>query len=297
MLRSLVFVLCSFCFTAAFSQSFNIGVRAGLNYSQFRGPLELNEEYSFNSGFHFGISYQQNLVDNFGIRAELQYTQIGGTKSYSGPGYYVLRFGENTQFEPGTFTAIDRDNDGTAESPGYLLEVSNAYLNIPITAHYRINSKFELLGGAYLGFLINPTANGVLRFDSTESPLDIFFQQTLSYNYYMDEPLEFTGQGGITTVFVDDEPISVARVAKAYYQQVEKNRSTYKVLDLGLIGGLNYYFNKGFYAGARVNYGLLDVTRTGLDFSLIEYNSDESFITREDKDTNMTLEFSLGFKF
>ena len=49
--------------TIMMAQSFNIGVRAGLNYSTFKGPLEesINEDYGVSSGFHFGLNYAQNF--------------------------------------------------------------------------------------------------------------------------------------------------------------------------------------------------------------------------------------------
>jgi len=285
------------CALGAFAQSYNIGVRAGLNYNTFRGPLELGEKYKFNNGFHFGLSYQYNFIDNLGLRVELQYSQTGGRKEYTGTSFYVIRDSDTAYFEPGTLTGTDDNGDGTIDTPGYLLEVSNAYLNFPVTVHARLGSKIEFLAGAYFGFNINPTANGRLRFDSTENEDDIFFLQTLSYNYYRDEALGANNQTGFTTVYVNDNGIGVARVANAYYQQAEKEASTYKVLDLGVVGGINYYFNKGFYMGARTTYGFLDVTRNSMDFSLREFNSDKTFITRDDKDTNLGFEVSLGFKF
>lgn len=286
------------------AQSFNIGVRAGLNSTKFIGPVEEGENYKFSSGFHFGLSYQYNFVDNFGLRAELEYTQIGGVKEYTGPSYFIIRNGSDVIFEPGTLMGPGELNLRTDEvlgedaPPGYLLEVSNAYLNIPITAHVKLGRKIELLAGAYLGFNINPTANGSLRFDSSENIDDIFFEQSLNYRYYQDEALGFIGSPGSTTVYVNDEPVNIPRVASAYYQQAIKENSTYRVFDLGLIAGANYYINKGFYFGGRVNYGLLDVTRSEMDFSFTDYDAvSKTQTTRDDKDLNLSLEFSLGFKF
>jgi hypothetical protein len=283
-------------------QSFNIGVRAGLNGNTFLGPVEEGESYSFSTGFHFGLSYQYNFVDNFGIRGELEYSQTGGRKTYSGPSYYIIRNGDNAIFEPGfLFGPGDTNNQGIPldddSPPGFLLEVSNAYLNIPITAHLKLGDKIEVLGGIYAGFNINPTANGSLRFDSENNPDDIFFEQALNYRYYQDEALQATGTGA-TVVFVNDEGISIPRVAGAYFQQATVENSTYRVIDFGVVGGLNYYLNKGFYVGGRVNYGLLDVTRSNMDFSFREFDPiGKTQVTREDKDTNLVIEVSLGFKF
>ena len=55
--------------TIMMAQSFNIGVRAGLNYSTFKGPLEesINEDYGVSSGFHFGLNYYYQLLSILNI--------------------------------------------------------------------------------------------------------------------------------------------------------------------------------------------------------------------------------------
>lgn len=59
------------------SQSF--GIRAGLNYTKFSGPLEqgVNETNSLSNGFHFGVNYAYKFADRLSVKGELLYTQIG----------------------------------------------------------------------------------------------------------------------------------------------------------------------------------------------------------------------------
>jgi len=275
---------------SVFAQQTNIGVRAGLNYSTFLGPLETvagaeGESKGFSNGFHFGISYQYNYVDNLGLRFELLYIQNGSIKKYKGPSYYVLRSANLTSFEKG-----DAD---------LFLDTSIGNLSLPITLHYKAHEKIEVLAGVYASFSISPTANGALDFDSTDNPDDVFFSQSLFYRYYGDEPLDYELNGGTTTVFRGDEQIFIPEVAKAYSQFTddEVDGSPYKVIDIGLIAGANYYFNRGFYAGTRLSYGFIDLTKDDQDFSLSEFQTPTTHITRNDRDTHFGLEFSLGFKF
>ena len=290
MKQLLLVLFLAFSSITIFAQQSNIGVRAGLNYSKLLGPLEqvegfVGETHAFSNGFHFGLSYQYNFVDDIGLRFELLYIQNGSIKKYEGPSYYIVRNSNKTTFEKG-------------ESELFL-DTSIGNLSIPITLHYKVHPKIEILAGVYASFSISPTANGALNFDSTDNPEDIFFSQSLFYRYYSDEPLEFEASGSGTPVFRGDEEIIIPRISKAYYQytDAEVDGSPYKVIDVGLIAGANYYFNRGFYAGVRASYGLRDLTKNDQDFSISQFEIPTTLVTRDDKDTHFGLEVSLGFKF
>jgi len=290
MSRIFIIVLFAISSITLSAQQTNIGVRAGLNYSTFLGPVEQiagseGETHGFSNGFHFGLSYQYNYVDNLGLRFELLYIQNGSVKKYKGPSYYILRTSDLTTFE-----------NGEAD---LFLDTSIGNLSLPITLHYQAHEKIEVLAGVYASFSISPTANGALNFDSTDNPDDVFFSQSLFHRYYSDEPLEFEVAGGTTTVFRDDEQIPIPEVAQAYsqYTDAEVDGSPYRVIDVGVIAGANYYFNRGFYAGSRISYGFVDLTKNEQDFSISEFESPKTLITRDDKDTHFGIEFSLGFKF
>lgn len=285
------------------AQEFNIGIRAGLNYSKLNGPVEGSgeaiEKLGFGGGFHFGVSYQRNFTSLIGLRTEFLYIQNGGTRSYSGPSYFVLRAGDETVFDRGILEGTD--TGGNNQRDGYFLEVSNAYISFPVTLHIKPSRKFEFLAGAYVGFSVGPRANGRVQYQSTDAPDDIFFSQGLRYDYYGDIAGEGNFNAGSTAVFVQtsegEKTVVVPSIAGAYYQLAEKEDNTYKTLDYGLIAGANYFFNSGFYFGSRLTYGLRDLTNNAMDFSLIDFNSDKTLITRDDVDKHLGLEFSLGFKF
>jgi hypothetical protein len=96
MKQLLLVLFLAFSSLAIYAQQTNIGVRAGLNYSKLLGPLEQvagseGETIAFSNGFHFGLSYQYNFVDNLGLRFELLYIQNGSIKKYKGPSYYIIK--------------------------------------------------------------------------------------------------------------------------------------------------------------------------------------------------------------
>lgn len=283
MLRKFVLVV-SFLlvYTAVYSQTF--GIRAGLNFSTLMGPAEegVEESFGLNGGFHFGFNYAYNISDVFSIRTELLYMQTGTDYSYKGESYYAIELADRVLYERGEAT-ID-------------LVVSNAQISIPITAHFELNDKWEVLGGVYTNFLVGPTGTGQLRFESYDRPLEIVFRQSLDYSYFGDEARGTAGDG-VVRIIVDDDIISLPRFAGAYYQYFEKDGNAFNVIDLGLTAGVSYFFNRGFYASLRADYGMLDLTNNKMDRSLKEVNTDNSFILRDDKDHHFGLQASFGFRF
>jgi len=54
--------------------------------------------------------------------------------------------------------------------------------------------------------------------------------------------------------------------------------------------------SSGLFVSGTVNYGLKDVTNNFYDISRVESNGLE-YISREDKDTNLSIQASIGFSF
>ncbi len=265
----------------------SIGIRAGLNYSTFSGPLEQGETYKYSDGFHFGFNYGYKFTNKFMLRAELLYTQIGSQKNYKGLGYYKIypTDGSATIYEVGN---VEME-----------LNVSNAYINVPIVAAFQLSKKFEIFGGASINFLVNPIARGNVIFTSASRPDEIKFRQSLDYKYYQDEAKQGRFSNTNIAILIEGEREDLPRFAGAYYQytDVQKVASIYNWLDASLVGGVNYFFNKGFYAGLTFNYGLMDVTENTMDVSLRELQPDNKFIYRDDKDLNISAQLSVGFRF
>ncbi len=274
-------ILILFALQYNFAQS--IGVRAGLNYSTFSGPLEKNEKYGLANGIHFGISYGYKFTNTFMLRAELLYNQMGSKLKFDGDNsYYLIYTPKKTVFETGK-RILD-------------LEISNSYISLPITAAYQLTKKIEIYGGLSPSFLINPTARGLVRFTSKENPTEIIFKQALDYRYYNDLPKEAATNNELR-IIVDGEIVSLPKSVKAYYQTDALYGSAFKWFNLSAVGGLNYFINKGFYIGARYEYGLFDVTNNKMDHSITELNDDYTFKKRNDNDKQLSYQISLGFKF
>ncbi len=268
------------------------GVKAGLNYSTFLGPTQnqerVSENYGFSNGFHFGLSYSYDFTDLFSLRTELFYIQNGSTYSYQGDSYYIIRQSEKTTFERGDLEFYD-------------LNISNAYISIPVMANYRINNRWEVFGGAYFNMSIGPTARGQMKFVSFDRPDEIRFIQSLDFRYGNDEIDEINGRsaGQLTEIgiLVDGEIVILPRFAGAYTQQGEKTGNKINFLDYGLTFGAHYFLNKGFFVGLTLDYGIPDITNNDVDINLTELNSDSSFIFSDDKDTHLGIKASFGFRF
>jgi hypothetical protein len=284
-----LFVLVFFA-TCQLTNAQTFGVKAGLNYSKFLGPTEtgVDENYSFSNGFHFGLSYAYNFTDLFSLRTELFYIQNGSSYSYQGDSYYIIRQADKTTFEKGNLEFYD-------------LNISNAYLSIPVMANYRINNKWEVFGGAYINLSIGPTARGQMKFVSDERPDEIRFIRSLDFRYANDGIEEINGRsaGQLTEIgiLVDGEVVILPKFAGAYTLQGEKTGNKINFLDYGLTFGTHYFLNKGFFVGLTLDYGLPDLTNNAADISLKELNPDNSFIFSNDKDTHLGIKVSFGFRF
>jgi len=293
MLKNLLFItILLFLTERATSQNDAIGYgfRAGISLAKFDGPPErgLNGEIletnKMASGFHIGAQFHYKFGDLMGLRAELLFSQRGTDYLYDGPSYFVL--GRNTLL---TTTIM-----GTRRQS---VNVSNAYIDVPLTLYYKIKS-FEISGGVNLGLLISSAAGGTIKFDgvspNTGKPLAPFTID-LNYNYKKDK----AGEASATTqqVNVDGRNYDVPTFIGAYYEFPEKDKSKFKTLDFGLVAGLSYYPIAGLYIGAQYIYGLGDVDRNDYDVSLRALNTDGTFIPKNTDNKSRSWQFSVGFSF
>lgn len=296
-MRNIAFVFIVFFigFSTLDAQEFHFGIRGGVNFGKILGPSEegVDEGYDFGNGFHFGIEALYSFNDYLSLGTEINYNQVGSKYQYIGRSYHIF-IGDKKIFY----------NDNVK----YELSISNSYINIPLNVLIRPIKKLEFKLGGYMAFLINPSASGKMTFGTK-------FNQVLDYNYYSDTKSEIYGYNSgyldIKNPESPDDPttnLSTRKVARAYYQYPDedfKNDKFYKLLDLGLNTGINYYINSSLYIGLNMQYGLVDITNNKLDRSLksIGGNGDSTFdeadylIYRNDKDTNLNFQISLGFRF
>jgi hypothetical protein len=308
MKKGLILILSLMIVSSLRSQDYDIGIRAGLNFSQFSGPTEsdVNESYSISSGFHFGINFQWNFNRFFGLKSEIIYSQSGTKYEYDDLGYYIFDFVNTVDVE--RFVVRDRSH--------LTLDISNAHISFPITGHITISPKFEVFGGGYLNLLISPVGIGEWTFGVPgENAPDHTFRQTLDYNYNSDwaGPIGINRIGQPILIIVNNQDVDLPSLPGAYYllppndvvfdinndrnNILEPATKRFKGIDYGLVGGVSYYINQGLYISARLEYGLADITNQAADYSIKDVNEDGSLIFNDDFDRNVNIGISLGFRF
>src|SRR5688572_14010846 len=233
---AIIFFMCtSFCINAQ-NDFIGFGFRAGLSSSKIDGPSELGpgsetlETNKYTGGFHIGALINFKFTDIFGLRTEFMYSQRGTNYTYDGPSYFFL---DQNTLQPVTLLGNRTQT----------IKVSNSYLDIPITAYYKVGF-FEFFGGLNTGILLASSGGGEIVFDGT-SPLGepIAFEVGLDYNYKGDEPGSSSGTPQI--VQVDGRDYPTPQFLGAYYDDTVKDGNYYKTLDFGVTAGVAYFLNDG----------------------------------------------------
>ncbi len=286
----IVFVAINFISGSVISQSEKIGFgfRAGASLSKLDGPSEEGpggeslEEYTNARGFHIGAAVSYKATDLFGLRAEFVFSQRGTIYDYEGPSYYVLGRGNiSTTTIMGTRTQT--------------LNVSNAFLDVPVMAYYKIGS-FEISGGLNTGILLSSTAGGSTDFEGISSLGTAVapFEVGLNHNYKSDKAGEASEE--LIDVMVNGLTFTVPETVMAYYEFETKDKNQYKTIDLGLVACAAFFINDGLYLSARYIHGLTDVDQNTYDVSLQTLNQG-SFVQRADENKSRSWQFSIGFSF
>ncbi len=295
MKKSLVVILILLCSLQVISAQIGLGFKAGLTLGKLDGPSEmvdseLLEEYTSSTGFQIGVVFNFEVTDLFGFRSELLYSQKSSKYKYDGLGYFFLIPTEEL---------VARGNKLIE------LDINNTYLDIPIMSYYRFG-KLEVNGGINVGLLLGSKASGIRQFNGfTEgSGAEVKrFEQLLNYNYLGDKPQEFNELEGVIRVDQNGTEVLIPRVPLAYFdypplQNQFTQSSLYKRFEMALVGGLQFYPNKGLSLGVRYHHGLSDVTNGEVDISQAEIDDGDELIFRpDDKDKNRVFQFSLMFLF
>ncbi len=292
MKRNIIIVCCLLLgWTMGQAQSFSGGFKAGLNFSTLTGgEIEQDnssaevEEYGFNTGFHIGAAFNLKLSDFFGVRAELLFNQKGTDYSFDGQSYWI--------FGPDTNTPVI--GVGTRITD---LKISSTYIDLPLMAYVKLG-RVELSGGVNAAVMISSRGTGETTFNGQTlngSTIGLF-TVNLNHNYYSDEAGE--AKSDITQqVSIGGSQIEIPSSIGAYYFRSETDENLFDRLDFGLVAGVGFFLNRGLYLGFRANFGLPDVTRTEADISNVRLDTQQTFVTRDDKDKNLSLQASIGFSF
>lgn len=272
------------------AQEVSYGFKAGLNFSTLQGPSETDaegndlENLKYNNGFHVGGGAIIKIVDRFGLKAELLFSQKGAEYNYDGPSYRILTNDAEQKFV----------STGTRKM---VLNLSNSYLDLPIMAYGRFG-KLEVSAGVNVAVLVSSSASGELNYTALSTGGNELANiiTVLDYNYYKDEVGQFVGDE-TKIVEVGSQDAVVPSVEGAYYEYDEKDGGLYNTLDVGLNAGFSYFINRSLFFGFRANYGLLDATNNKVDYAKVSLGADDVLVPLEDVDKNLSFQVSLGFSF
>ncbi len=294
-MKKLVLVFITLLFVQGLqAQGWGFGFKVGMTQSRFDGPSEQANGSDLESnanagGFMVGAIFKYKFTDLAGIRAELLYNQKGTNFNFTGDGYQYLP----AQGQPNnTLLLGDQRID---------LDISNAYLNIPILGYGRLG-KFEFEGGISIGVLLSSNGNGEVEIDalsSTGNPVGVY-NGVLEYRFNNTDPRQILSVAeDVVQLNVDGQSLVFPKFLDAYHRfpnlvGLDSDR-VFNAFDMGVVGGINYYWNSTLYIGGRLYYGLSDVTNndSGYDVSRVDFNGGR----RTDMDRNISLQFSLGFSF
>jgi hypothetical protein len=272
-------------------QEFGLGFKAGLNFNTIQGELEKdnagNELESANSstGFHVGATFDFKATDLMGARAELLYSQRGGRKAFEGPSYYFLY-------------ALDGSRNLVEGKRRMDLTINHSYLELPVSLYFKPLPFLELYAGGSVGVLLSSTGFGDLSFEGTtpQGAALQAFSHELDANFMRDKAGSYTLDTPPATIAFKGENVPVPLSAGAYFDLDEDRGKLFRIPDVGLIGGMSVFFNKSLYISGRLNYGMVDVTRSRPDVSLSKLENGD-FISRDDDDRNVSWQASIGFSF
>ncbi len=305
----LLFIVCNM-YQAGQAQSIGTTFRVGLNSSRFLGPSEKAadgsdlEEFTTYTGFHVAGGVVFKLLDHYGFKAEIMYTQKGGRYRYEGPSTYI-------------FTTTRSGNYATAVGTRTVsTRIINSYIALPVTGYMKYG-KFELNAGVSIAVLAGTGAVGDLVFSGTSGinnePVEI--NSLINHNYRRDG-LEFTQnilsfqEEFFKEITVDGEQVILLTEETGYAQwtdssvfggvygkpEVVLEDKPYRGLDFTLNAGASYYISPGLFVGLTASYGLRDVTNPYFEYSFSESEGLDR-VERSDNDRNFVLMGSIGFSF
>ena len=282
--------ICSICLiVSVLAQEFGYGFKVGLSQNSLQTEqLRDGETYDTNTGFHVGAMISYKATELMGVRAELLFAQKGGRIRFEGEDLLPI---DN----------VDTDRFYMIGENSKTLNLALAYVEVPLVFYVRPIEWFEFHAGGYASFLGAATAVGQLtstdaRFINSSSNSRYDYNYNLTHDYRKDEPRQATYTSGqVIAEGLGRYP--VPDDAGAYFHLTEDYGNLYNAVDLGLVGGVSFYINKGLFVGLRADYGLTDVTNSEADRVPVLTGSTVELPTRDDEDKNLSLQLSIGFNF
>ncbi len=281
----LVLTVTALAFTAHAQNEFSGGFKAGLNFSTTDGPTETDDEtFTYNTGFHIGATFIYSITDIFGVKGEFMYSQKGTKYEYNGPSYFTFYTTNGTQI----FATGNRRVD---------ISVSNSYIDIPVMAYFKLG-RIELEAGVNGAVLVGSAGSGGVTFSGQSAIGDPVAEFTTGadFGYFRDDP-GLESLLSAKNITLNGIAVLQPESMGAYYEAADNDGKKYQRFDVGVNAGISFFLNQGLYVGARANYGLLDVTNEEQDLAQATLNTDNTYITRDDIDKNISFQASVGFRF
>ena len=292
-MKKLLFILCVFASTQVSAQKFGYGFKAGLNFSTILGPLEQDdqgnnlESHKYNSGFHIGAMAHYTFNDIVGVRLEFLFSQRGNKYKYNGTSYQRILLPNNEEV-----FIIGMQNR--------LVNVTNSYIDLPVSVFARVLPWLELSGGLSFGFMTNSSGAGELVFKGISPKGANIDEYTISldYDYLKDKP------GGIGNsidetidVNVDGNNVVLPKSFGAYYSNTnDLETPLFNKFEMGVVGGASIFLNQGLFLGLKVYYGVSDLTNNNADPVLYK-RGESGYIFNNDVDRSLSFQTSIGFSF
>jgi hypothetical protein len=295
-MKHIIIFLLTICLASnsTFAQEgFGFGMHIGMNYATIRGTSEVTtgatttpETFNYNSGLQGGLLVRYGLTDLIGFRLEANYAQRGMKYNYEGIGIQAFR----------------DDNAAAILTTGtlkYNLNLTNSYIELPLTVYARLGDKWEIHGGGYFAYLVKSAADGALNLKNAKTlvgtAVPAEYNGTLDYNFLSadDDKADVTNNKVLFTegARIVKSPVSLG----AYYGRGTANGYLLNRVDYGLVAGLSYRMRSGLTAMARFNYGMTDVTNNAVHAMQSALSADKKFILRDSNDKNMSVQISFIF--
>ncbi|MFT4758392.1 MAG: hypothetical protein ACI9XO_000489 [Paraglaciecola sp.] len=278
-------------FQTAEAQDIAYGFKAGLNFNRIIGDSETDgtteyETFDGKTGFHVGATFSWKATDLMGVRGEFLFSQKGYKRRYNGPSYYDI------STDNGTRVSLENGNRNI------FISNANSYIDIPVMGYVKVTKWLELHVGANVGIMLSSTAVGDFIYTGqTPNGSDVTIEYDLDYSYGSDDVGEVDVSAEPVTIAIDNGTFTLPNSAGAYYEYESDEGRYYNLIDLGLVGGMSFYLNKGLYVALRANYGLTDITNDDADYSFLSKDANGDVIKRNEKDRNFSVQASVGFSF
>ena len=265
------------------AQELSLGFKAGLNFSRFLGPTEMEEDYTTVTGFHIGATFAYQITDIYGVEGELLFNQKGTEQFFEGESYAVF---------------WRRDQSASITQPAQrrmTLNIINSYVEMPVMVFAKFG-RLKVSAGPSIAFLVGSSGSGEVIFSDYPLGNEPMAAVELDYNYLRDKAGEGNYDNILVTASFQNTDYVLPQQIGAFYEYTEDEENYFNLVDVGLNLGLSYFFNDALYLGYRFNFGLIDVTNNKIDRVIGAFPQDD-FLLQDDRNTNFSMQASIGFSF